>query len=84
MSNGYEDETRTVARHILKIFADSEAVVIPSGSCGTTLKHFYPELFAGHPEEEDAKALAAKTWEFSEFLVDVLKVEDVGPGSHTK
>ncbi len=78
MNNGYEEETRTVARHILKVFADCEAVVIPSGSCGATLKHFYPELFAGRPEEEAAKALAAKTWEFSEFLVDVLKVEDVG------
>ncbi len=78
MNNGYEDETRTVARHILKVFADSEAVVIPSGSCGATIKHFYPELFAGRPEEAQAKALAAKTWEFSEFLVDVLKLEDVG------
>jgi len=78
MNNGYEDETRPVARHQLKVFADSEAVVIPSGSCGAMIKHFYPELFAGRPEEEEAKALAAKTWEFSEFLVDVLKVEDVG------
>ncbi|MEX2606886.1 MAG: (Fe-S)-binding protein, partial [Kiritimatiellia bacterium] len=78
MNNGYEDETRTVARHILNVFADSEAVVIPSGSCGATIKHFYPELFAGRPEEAQAKALAAKTWEFSEFLVDVLKLEDVG------
>jgi len=78
MNNGYEDETRTVARHILKVFEKSEAVVIPSGSCGATLKHFYPELFAGRPEEDAAKALAAKTWEFSEFLVDVLNVEDVG------
>jgi L-lactate dehydrogenase complex protein LldE len=78
MNNGYEDETRTVARHILKVFADSEAVVIPSGSCGATIKHFYPELFAGRPEEAEAKALASKTWEFSEFLVDVLKLEDVG------
>ncbi|MDA3872882.1 MAG: (Fe-S)-binding protein [Kiritimatiellae bacterium] len=78
MNNGYEDETRMVARHILKVFADSEAVVIPSGSCGATIKHFYPELFAGRPEEAQAKALAAKTWEFSEFLVDVLKLEDVG------
>jgi L-lactate dehydrogenase complex protein LldE len=75
LNTGYEEEARVVARHILKVFADSEAVVIPSGSCGAMIKHFYPELFAGHPEEADAKALAARTWEFSEFLVDVLKVE---------
>lgn len=78
MNTGYEDEARDVARHILRVFAHSEAVVIPSGSCGATLRHFYPELFAGRPEEDDAKALADKTWEFSEFLVDKLKVEDVG------
>jgi len=78
MNNGYDEETRTVGRHVLKVFADCEIVVIPSGSCGATLKHFYPELFAGHPEEEAAKALAAKTWEFSDFLVTKLGIEDLG------
>lgn len=78
LNNGYEDETRTVARHVMKVFADCDAVVIPSGSCGATLRHFVPELFKDQPEEEAAKALAAKTWEFSEFLVDQLGVEDLG------
>jgi L-lactate dehydrogenase complex protein LldE len=78
LNTGYEEEARVVARHVLKVFADSEAVVIPSGSCGAMIKHFYPELFAGQPEEADAKALAARTWEFSEFLVDVLKVGSTG------
>ena len=78
MNTGFEEETRKVARHILKVFDSAEAVVIPSGSCGAMIKHFYPELFAGQPEEEAAKALAAKTHEFSQFLVDVLKVEDLG------
>jgi L-lactate dehydrogenase complex protein LldE len=78
LNNGYQEEARQVARHVLRVFADSDAVVIPSGSCGAMLKHFVPELFAEREEEAEAKALAAKTWEFSEFLVDVLKVEDVG------
>jgi L-lactate dehydrogenase complex protein LldE len=78
MNTGYEDETRKVARHILKVFAKSDAVVIPSGSCGAMIKHFYTELFAGRPEEAEAKALAEKTWEFSQFLVDKLGVEDLG------
>lgn len=78
MNTGYEDAARDVARHILRVFADSEAVVLPSGSCAATLRHFYPEMFAGRPEEADANALAAKTWEFSEFLVDKLQVEDLG------
>ncbi len=78
MNTGYEDEARQVARHFLKVFADSEAIVVPSGSCGAMVRHFYLELFHGHPEEEAAKAIAGKTWEFSEFLVDVLNVKDLG------
>ncbi len=78
MNTGYEDEARKVARHMLRAFADASHVVVPSGSCGAMVRHFYPQLFAGHPEEASAKALAARTWEFSEFLVDVLKVRDVG------
>ena len=41
-------------------------------------KKFYLELFHGHPEEEAAKALAAKSYEFSEFLVNKLGVRDLG------
>mgnify|MGYP000040918110 CR=1 FL=1 len=78
LNTGYEDEAREVARHFLKVFAGAEAVVTPSGSCAAMVKHFYPELFHGQPEWDAAKALAARTWEFSEFLVDVLKVKDVG------
>ena len=37
----------------------------------------FPDLFAGLPEEADARALAARTYEFSEFLVDVLGVEEL-------
>lgn len=78
MNTGYEDEAREVARHFLKVFAGCEAIVVPSGSCGAMVRHFYLELFKGAPEEKTAREIAAKTWEFSEFLVDVLKVSDVG------
>lgn len=78
LNTGYNDEARAVARHFLKVFAACEMVVTPSGSCAAMVKHFYPELFQGRPEEADAKAMAAKTWEFSESLVDVLGVKDLG------
>jgi L-lactate dehydrogenase complex protein LldE len=41
-------------------------------------KVFYPELFHGHSLEAEAKTLSSKTWEFSEFLVNKLRVTDVG------
>lgn len=85
-NSGYWDEARAVAERQMAVFRDAEAVVIPSGSCGAMVKVFYPELFHGHPREAEAKALAARTCEFSEFLVHKLGVLDVGarfPGRAT-
>ena len=50
-----------------------------SGSCGAMLKVFYPELFKnGSRRENNALALSPKVYEFSDFLVSVLGVSDVG------
>lgn len=77
-NSGYWDEARSVAVRMLDVFADAEVVVGGSGSCCAMLKVFYPELFRGHPREADAIALAAKTDEFSAFLVNRLGVTDLG------
>jgi L-lactate dehydrogenase complex protein LldE len=75
---GYWDESRQVAGRVMQLFARAENVVIVSGSCGAMLKVFYPELFAGTPRHNEALELAAKTYEFSDFLVNKLGVTDVG------
>jgi len=72
-NSGYWDEARAVAECSLKTFADSEMIVGASGSCGAMMKVFYPQLF-----KDTARKLASKVHEFSEFLVNVLKVRDVG------
>jgi L-lactate dehydrogenase complex protein LldE len=77
-NSGYWDEARPVAAKVLEQLKDAEAVVIGSGSCGAMVKKFYPELFAGKPQEELAKKIAARTWEFSDFLVNKLGVTDLG------
>ena len=77
-NSGYWDEARTAARTTLAAFRDSEVVVGPSGSCVAMIKVFYPQLFAGDPQELEARELAAKTHEFSSFLVNTLGVTDVG------
>jgi len=77
-NSGYWPEARCVAEHQIRQFEDAEVVVSASGSCGAMFKVFYPELFHGHPDEADARALSAKTHEFSDFLVNVLGVTDVG------
>src|SRR5947209_143128 len=77
-NSGYWEEARTLAGTALDRLKDAEVVVIGSGSCGAMLHVFYPELFAGTPQAEPAKALANKCFEFSDFLVTKLGVTDVG------
>jgi L-lactate dehydrogenase complex protein LldE len=77
-NSGYWDEARPVAAKVLERLEDAEAVVIGSGSCGAMVKKFYPELFANTPQAEPAKRIAARTWEFSDFLVTKLGVTDLG------
>jgi len=78
-NTGYVEEARKIARHTLKVFADAEYVVLPSGSCAGMIHHYYPELFA-HEKSllHQAERFIEKTYEFSQFMVNVLGVEDVG------
>lgn len=77
---GFLDDARAMARHTIDTFAASPApVVIPSGSCGDMVIHQYAALLADEPAyAARAKALAARTFEFTRFLVDELGVTDVG------
>jgi len=86
-NSGYHDEARTLARHTLTAFALAPLVVTPSGSCAAMVKLEYPELFHDDPVwRPRADDLARRTHELSDFLVNVLGVEDVGaryPGRAT-
>src|SRR5436190_4256137 len=77
-NSGYWDEARVVAVKVLERLQNSEGVVIGSGSCGAMLHVFYPELFAGTQYAAQAKTLAKKCYEFSDFLVTKLGVTDLG------
>jgi L-lactate dehydrogenase complex protein LldE len=79
-NNGFESQAREVARNFLHAFGKSDAPIVgPSGSCVSIVKHHYPELFpAGTREHALATDIAARTYEFTEYLVNVLKVTDVG------
>lgn len=78
-NGGFRREAERVARHFISVFEESECIVVPSGSCTGMVKHFYPELFQDKPRwRERAELLSSRIYEFSEFLVRVLGVEDVG------
>lgn len=76
---GYRREAKTVAKHFIKVFKDAEVIVTPSGSCAAMVRHEYPRLFTPADGEwhQQAKRMAAVTWEFSEYLVDGLEIENL-------
>ena len=77
-NSGYRQEAKTVAEQFLTAFADAELIVTPSGSCCAMIRHEYPALFADDPQWKDtADRIASVTWEFSEYLVDGLGIEDI-------
>ncbi len=68
-NSGYRDEARAVAEHFRAVFANSEYVVVPSGSCASMISHHFADLKI---------EIAPKVFEFSAFLTEVAKVEDLG------
>lgn len=84
-NSGYRREARSVAAQMLGLFAreleSTDYIVAPSGSCVTMVKRYYAELFADDaPMQAQAESVGARLYEMSEFLVEVLGVEDVGAG----
>jgi L-lactate dehydrogenase complex protein LldE len=78
-NSGYADAARELARHTIQTFANGQWVVTPSGSCAAMVKVEYPELFHEDRSWHDrARGLAERTRELSDFLINVLQVEDVG------
>lgn len=78
-NTGYWDDAREVARTVLEAFKDSEYIIAPSGSCIAAIKEYYPVLFENYPEERlIVNRIIDRIYEFSQFLVQVLKVTDVG------
>ena len=76
-NSGYVDEARRSAKSFIDAFAGSEHVVSVSGSCAAMVRHHYPGLFPPGPARRRAEALAGRTFELSQFLVDVLGVDDL-------
>ena len=70
-NSGYRDEARDIARHFLDVFRNAECIVVPSGSCTSMIVHHYADIFDEPPK-------LPPVYEFSRFLTDVAKVDDVG------
>jgi L-lactate dehydrogenase complex protein LldE len=76
---GYREQAKKAAKHFIQVFGGDEKVISPSGSCVGMVKVHYPELLAEEPQwRTRAEELSLRVYELSQYLVDILKVEDVG------
>jgi len=74
-NSGDEGKTRVLAKQFIEQFEKFDYVVAPSGSCSAMVKIHYPDLFDSEPDwHKRSQQLASRTFELSEFLIDVLKV----------
>ncbi|HEU4426548.1 MAG TPA: (Fe-S)-binding protein [Pilimelia sp.] len=81
LNTGYHRQALPLVRHHVDVFEPYEAIVAPSGSCVGSVRHQHAQLarqFGDARLAARAEAVAARTYELSEFLVDVLDVTDVG------
>ncbi len=75
---GFWDDAKEVCTKFLKDFDGSDYIVAPSASCTGFVRNYYPKLFDNSSHHNDVKHLRDRTFEFSEFLVNVLKIENLG------
>jgi L-lactate dehydrogenase complex protein LldE len=80
-NTGFRAEAYSQAKRLVRLYSDTENVVIPSSSCVAMMRDQYPGLFEELGSESlrrDLAALLPRIYELSEFLVDKLGVDDVG------
>jgi len=81
---GFWDDAKDVCTKFINDFKGSDYIVAPSASCVGFVRNYYPRLLDNSSYHNEVKELQKRTYEFSEFLVNVLKVENVGASFHAK
>ncbi|MEO6406594.1 MAG: (Fe-S)-binding protein [Ferruginibacter sp.] len=81
---GFWDEARTVAGKFLKDFDNADYIVAPSASCVGFVRNYYPKLFDNGSAHNHVKDLGKRIFEFTEFLTEVLNIENYGASLNTK
>ena len=77
-NGGYWDQCKSVGEKFIRDFPNDRYIVSPSASCVGMVKNYYPELFHNTVLHNEYKTVQKNMFEFTDFLVNVLKVTDVG------
>ena len=81
---GFVDECKSVAEKFIKDFNGSDYVVSPSASCTGFVRNYFPKMFDNSASQHQVKDLGNRSFEFTEFLTDILKVENFGASMQMK
>lgn len=75
---GYRNEAETVGHKFLHDFSSDSYIVTPGGSCAGYVRNYYDKLFENSSEHNLCNEIKGRMYEFTEFIVDVLQIEDLG------
>jgi L-lactate dehydrogenase complex protein LldE len=75
---GFWDEAKSVCSKFLKDFSGTDYIVSPSASCSGFVRNYYGKLFENSSLHHEVTDVGNRLFEFSEFMVKVLKIENVG------
>jgi L-lactate dehydrogenase complex protein LldE len=81
---GFWGEAKEVCNKFLQDFSGADYIVAPSASCVGFVRNYYSKLFENSPSAAAAKKTAERTFEFSEFLIHILKKDDFGASFNGK
>jgi L-lactate dehydrogenase complex protein LldE len=81
---GYWDEAKAVCSKFLKDFETADYIVSPSASCTGFVRNYYQQLYTESEAKERLTALGKRMYEFTEFLTDVLHIENFGATLHAR
>lgn len=81
---GFREDARAVCSKFLDDFTGTDYIVAPSASCVGFVRNYYPSLFDNSSRHNTVKTIQSRIFEFSEFLVNVLGVDNFGAEFHAK
>ena len=81
---GFWEEAKAVAAKFIKDFDNTDYIVAPSASCVGFVRNYYAGLFENSSQHNVVKDLSKRIFEFTEFLTEVLKIENFGAELNVK
>jgi L-lactate dehydrogenase complex protein LldE len=83
-NNGYVNEARELGEKFIRDFSNNRYVVTPSASCVSMVRNYYPEMFHNTSLHNEYRQLQKNIFEFTDFLVNIAKVENTGATFNAK